>query len=69
MTAQQVLDSLKRARPVCVLCEGESGHLPIVGDGPPRCYPCVLRLGRMVASVPPPNHLTTHYDDPPGSGS
>lgn len=46
-TAQAILDSLRRAEPVCVICRNASGHPPIVGDGPPRCYPCVLRLGRI----------------------
>jgi hypothetical protein len=43
-TAQAILDSLNRARLVCVVCRGKSGHPPIVGDGPPRCYACVVRL-------------------------
>jgi hypothetical protein len=61
VTAQQVIDSLNRARPVCVICRGESGHPPIVGDGPPRCYACIVRLVHEAASVPPPHHNTTYY--------
>lgn len=48
-TADAILDSLRRAEPVCIICRGSSKHPPIVGDGPPRCYPCLLSLGRIVA--------------------
>ncbi len=48
MTPQTVLDSLNRAKPVCVICHGASKHPPIVGDGPPVCYPCINRLVRIV---------------------
>ena len=47
MNADAVLESLRRANPVCVLCHGASKHPAIVGDGPPRCYPCILRLVHM----------------------
>ena len=49
MTPQIVLDALARsvAEP-CGICLGKSGHPAIEGDGPPRCYPCVLRIGRVV---------------------
>lgn len=30
----------------CQHCQGEYGHPPIEGDGPPVCYPCIVRLGR-----------------------
>ncbi len=44
------MDSLRRSKPVCVICGGRSGHEPIVGDGPPRCYACILQLGRIAGS-------------------
>ena len=35
--------------PRCELCFGSSGHPPIDGDGPPTCYPCLLKRGRWAA--------------------
>jgi hypothetical protein len=49
MTPQAVMDSLKRTKPVCVVCHGASKHEPIVGDGTPVCYACILSLGRIAA--------------------
>jgi hypothetical protein len=53
VTPQAVLDSLKRAQPVCVICRGASKHPPILGDGPPRCFPCVMRLVRLSTEAKP----------------
>jgi hypothetical protein len=49
VTPQAILDSLRRADQVCIVCRGSSLHPPIVGDGVPVCYPCVLSLGRFAA--------------------
>lgn len=36
--------------PVCGLCFGASGHVPMnPGDGPPRCTACVYKRGRWAA--------------------
>ena len=48
-SSQAILDSLKRAEPVCILCRGRSKHPPIVGDGPPRCLACIYKFGRLAA--------------------
>lgn len=39
----------KAATARCVMCAGASGHTPIVGDGHPICYPCLLRAGDAAA--------------------
>lgn len=46
-TADAIMESLRRAGPVCIVCHGSTRHPAIVGDGEPVCYPCILSLGRI----------------------
>lgn len=54
-----------RPGPVCILCEGASGHPPIDDDGPARCVPCLYRIGRIVGDPAhtPVSVVATAWED------